>query len=39
MTNDKVVIYKTEDCQTSIGVKIENDNVWLTQSQLQELFS
>ncbi|SDR84054.1 Fic/DOC family protein [Mucilaginibacter mallensis] len=39
MTDDKIIIYKTEDGQTSVDVKIENDNVWLTQSQLQELFN
>lgn len=38
MTDNKIIIYKTEDGQTSVDVKIENDNVWLTQSQLQELF-
>lgn len=38
MTNTQIIIYKTEDGQTSVDVKIENDNVWLTQSQMQELF-
>jgi len=39
MTDDKIIIYRTEDGQASVDVKIENDNVWLTQSQLQELFN
>ncbi|WP_183568454.1 virulence RhuM family protein [Mucilaginibacter sp. SP1R1] len=38
MTDDQIIIYKTEDGQTSVDVKIENDDVWLTQSQMQELF-
>jgi prophage maintenance system killer protein/phage regulator Rha-like protein len=38
MTSAQIIIYKTEDGQTSVDVKIENDNVWLTQSQMQELF-
>ncbi len=38
MTSTQIIIYKTEDGQTSVDVKIENDNVWLTQSQMQELF-
>lgn len=39
MNSDKVIIYKTEDGQTSVDVKIENENVWLTQGQMQELFN
>lgn len=39
MNSDKIIIYKTEDGQTSVDVKIENENVWLTQGQMQELFN
>ncbi|MGI6359967.1 MAG: virulence RhuM family protein [Acholeplasmatales bacterium] len=38
--NDKgeIIIYKTEDGLTNIEVKLEDDNVWLTQQQMAELF-
>ena len=36
--NDKIVIYQTNDGKTSIDVKLENDTVWLSQSQMAELF-
>ncbi|MBO4581558.1 MAG: virulence protein RhuM/Fic/DOC family protein [Bacteroidales bacterium] len=39
MTDDQIVIYKTEDGQTLIDVRLENDTVWLTQSQMAELFN
>ena len=32
------VIYQTDDGQTNIEVKIEDDTVWLTQQQMSELF-
>lgn len=35
---DKIVIYQTADGQTSIDVKLENETVWLSQSQMAELF-
>ena len=31
MENDKIIIYQTEDGQTQIDVRLENDTVWLTQ--------
>ena len=34
----KIVIYQTEDGQTQIDVRLENDTVWLTQKQIAELF-
>ena len=34
----KIVIYQTEDGQTQIDVRLENDTVWLTQAQMAELF-
>ncbi|MDB5207736.1 MAG: death-on-curing family protein [Flavisolibacter sp.] len=35
----EVVIYKTDDGQTELKVFLNNDTVWLNQSQLTELFS
>ncbi len=34
----EILIYQTEDGQTVLDVKLENDTVWLTQSQLCDLF-
>ena len=34
----EILIYQTEDWQTNIEVKIEDDTVWLTQQQMSELF-
>ena len=34
----KIVIYQTKDGNTSIDVKLENETVWLTLSQITELF-
>ena len=36
--NNKIVIYQTEDGQTQIDVRLENNTVWLTQAQMAELF-
>ena len=38
MDEDKIVIYQTEDGQTQIDVRLENETVWLTQAQMAELF-
>ena len=38
MDENKIVIYQTEDGQTQIDVRLENDTVWLTQAQMAELF-
>ena len=38
MENNKIIIYQTEDGQTQIDVRLENDTVWLTQAQMAELF-
>ena len=38
MTNDQIIIYQTSDGQTAIDVKFEQETVWLSQSQMQELF-
>lgn len=36
--NDKIVIYRTADGQTSIDVKLENETVWLSANQMANLF-
>ena len=38
MEDNKIIIYQTEDGQTQIDVRLENETVWLTQSQMAELF-
>ena len=38
MGNDQIIIYQTEDGETSIDVTLDQDTVWLTQSQMIELF-
>ena len=38
MEKDKIIIYQSEDGQTQIDVRLENDTVWLTQAQMAELF-
>jgi prophage maintenance system killer protein/prophage antirepressor-like protein len=38
MEENKIIIYLTEDGQTQIDVRLENDTVWLTQKQIAELF-
>ena len=38
MDENKIVIYQTEDGQTQIDVRLENETVWLTQGQMAELF-
>ena len=37
-SNNQIIIYQTEDGQTQIDVRLENDTVWLTQAQMAELF-
>ena len=34
----EILIYQTDDGQTNIEVKIEDETVWLTQQQMSELF-
>ena len=36
--NNPIIIYKTDDGQTQIDVRMENETVWLTQAQMAELF-
>ena len=35
---NKILIYQTEDGQTQVDVRMENETVWLTQAQMAELF-
>ena len=35
---NEIIIYQTQDGQTKIDVRIENETVWLTQNQMVELF-
>ncbi len=37
-TNGQIAIYQTADGETQIDVCIEQDNVWLTQRQMSEVF-
>ena len=39
MKQDQIVIYQTEDGQTQIDVRLENENVWLNVSQMSVLFN
>ena len=36
--NSEIIIYQTEDGQTKIQTRLENETVWLTIDQLSELF-
>ena len=38
MKQDQIVIYQTEDGKTQIDVRLENETVWLTQTQMAQLF-
>ena len=38
MEESKIIIYQSEDGQTQIDVRLENETVWLTQAQMAELF-
>ena len=38
MEENKIVIYKTDDGQTQIDVRLENEMVWLNVSQMSTLF-
>lgn len=38
MTNDQIIIYQAPDGQTEIDVKLQDENIWLTQAQIVELF-
>jgi len=34
----EIILYQTQDNQTAIDVRFEEDTVWLTQLQMGELF-
>ena len=36
--NDKIIIYQSDDGNTQIDVRFENETVWMTQAQMAELF-
>lgn len=36
--NNEIIIYKSDELTTSIEVKLEDETVWLSQSQMAELF-
>jgi len=38
MPNDRITIYETENGETTIDVKLENETIWLTQAQITTLF-
>ena len=38
MEENKILIYQTEDGQTQVDVRMENDTVWLTANQMAMLF-
>jgi len=38
MNNSEILLYQTEDGQTKIDVRLEEETVWLSQSQISELF-
>ncbi|WP_428026186.1 hypothetical protein [Arcobacter sp.] len=38
MTNSNILIYQTEDGKTNIQTRLEDENIWLTQKDMAELF-
>lgn len=36
--NSQIILYQTEDGQTKIDVRLEEETVWLTQANMVELF-
>ncbi|NQU55059.1 MAG: hypothetical protein HQ522_21275 [Bacteroidetes bacterium] len=36
--NSEILLYQTEDGQTKIDVRLEEESVWLSQVQMSELF-
>lgn len=38
MEQNSIVLYQTEDGQTQIDVRLENDTVWLSVEQMSALF-
>jgi len=38
MKNNQLIIYQSEDGSIKLDVRLENETVWVTQSQMQQLF-
>ncbi len=38
MTNSEIILYQTEDGQTKIEVRLEEETVWLSQKEMSDLF-
>lgn len=38
VNNSEILLYQTEDGQTKIDVRLEDETVWLSQAQMVELF-
>ncbi len=38
MTNSEILLYQTENGQTKIKVRLEEENVWLTIDKMSQLF-
>ncbi|MEG1705514.1 MAG: RhuM family protein [Clostridia bacterium] len=38
MSNSEIIIFKSKDNKSKIEVKLENNNVWLTQNEISNLF-
>ncbi len=38
MNKSEILLYQTEDGQTKINVRLEENSVWLSQAQMSELF-
>ncbi|MBB4656321.1 hypothetical protein GGR73_002894 [Xanthomonas sp. F14] len=34
----ELILYRTDDAQTRVQVRLEGDSVWLTQAQIAELY-
>lgn len=39
MSNSEIILYESNDGQTKIDVRLENETVWLTLNQIAELFA
>lgn len=37
--NSQIIIYRTENNETKINVRLDGDTVWLTQKMMAELFN
>lgn len=37
--NNEIIIYTTDDGRVDIEVRLEDENVWLTQNSMAELFN